>query len=181
MIRMLLGGVGVGIAMVGAGGCSGALANTTNTANGAAAGVWVEVSPGTIEAGNSVTVRADCGDNSNPATVSSKAFRSLTLQPWNTLLQGEASVGQTVKTGTYDVMLTCRTGSRATTTLSVLGTGGRRPTVGPHTGGGFLANGSATQEGEPARIWLIAGATALVAAGAAGIILVRRRVPVRNR
>lgn len=181
--RTVIGAVGLGAALAVGGGCDAARAHTS------AAGVWVQVSPGTIEAGNNVTVRADCGDNSNPATVSSKAFRTLTLEPWNTLLQGEASVPVSVESGTYDVRLTCRTGSTATTTLSVISAGHKtQPTLGPHTGGGFLAgsSGSATEQGEAPRLWLIAGLTALVAAGAVGIATLqrghrRRRAPVRNR
>jgi hypothetical protein len=46
--------------------------------------------------------------------------------------------------------------------------------MGPHTGGGFLANRGRSGLAGP-EIWLIGGAGALAAAGALGAITVRRR------
>jgi hypothetical protein len=146
-----------------------------------AAAVWVEVSPTTITAGFEVGLRADCADNSNSATVNSKAFGQVTLQPLNSLLQAEVRVPESTPPGGYDVTLTCRTGATATTTLWVIhknanaGTG----TIGPHTGGGFLA-GTRARLPHLRRLvtgptaWLAGAMAALLAAGAVGAASVRR-------
>lgn len=129
--RVLLGSTGlVAVCCLGAG-CAEAVAN--------AAGVWVEVSPSTIEPGLGISVRADCGENTSTATVASKAFRTLTLQPRGGLLKGETTVPLTTRAGTYGVLLTCSSGATASTTLSVVKGGAPASSIGPHTGGGFLA------------------------------------------
>lgn len=60
----------------------------------AADGVFVEVVPSTIQAGFQVGIRASCGDDLNPATVTSGAFGELTLDPYrgSSLLAGSATV-----------------------------------------------------------------------------------------
>src|SRR5262249_53932920 len=50
-------------------------------ASPASAATILVVSPNSIRAGFSVMLRATCGDNVNPAFVSSAAFGSLTLVP----------------------------------------------------------------------------------------------------
>jgi hypothetical protein len=172
--------VGVLLATAGAtamlvGGCGVAQAN--------ASGVWVQVSPGTISPGNAVKITASCGDSSNSATVTSLVFGTLTLHPQSALLIGQAMVPANSAPGTFSVDLTCKTGSSATTTLTVLGSTAApttKPpaTVGPHTGGGFLANGG---HGSAApTLWIIGG---LAAIGGATAIAIgprrRRREPAR--
>jgi hypothetical protein len=146
-----------------------------------AGGVWIEVTPDAVDAGSSVALRADCGDNSVPATVTSKAFGTVTVKPDLNLLTAEVRVPARIKEGGYDVNLACRSGSTATTTLRVSGiataepsTATAEPSMGPHTGGGFLANRDRGGLAGP-EIWLIGGAGALAAAGALGAITVRRR------
>ncbi len=153
-----------------------------------AAGVFIEVTPSTVAAGSFVALRADCGDNSVPATATSKAFGTVTLQSFaNMQLTAEVKVPARTKEGGYDVNLACRSGSTATasgstasgstatTTLWVTNKAATaEPSMGPHTGGGFLANrGRSGLTGS--EIWLIGGAGALVAAGVLGAITVRRR------
>jgi hypothetical protein len=173
-IRMLLGTVGLFALLGGASACG-----QPRTAT--AGGVWIEVTPDTVDAGLSVALRADCGDNSVPATVTSKAFGTVTVQPDLNLLTAEVEVPAGTKEGGYDVNLACRSGSTATTTLRVSSKASAppdpataEPTMGPHTGGGFLANRGRGGLAGP-EIWLIGGAGALAAAGALGAITVRRR------
>jgi len=146
-----------------------------------AGGVWIEVTPATADAGSFVALRADCGDNSVPATVTSKAFGTVTVKPFVNMLTAEVDVPAGTKEGGYDVNLACRSGSTATASLWV-GSNDvaveegptAEPSMGPHTGGGFLANRGRSGLTGP-EIWLIGGAGALVAAGALGAITVRRR------
>jgi len=170
-VRLLLGTVGLFALLGGASACGQPRAAS-------AAGVWIEVTPQTVDAGSVVALRADCGDNSVPATVTSKAFGTVTVRPDLNLLTAEVTVPAGIKQGAYGVNLACRSGSTATTTLQV---GGQatpepepEPSMGPHTGGGFLANGGRNGLAGP-QIWLIGGAGALAAAGVLGAITVRRR------
>src|SRR5688572_31111213 len=71
-IRMLLGTVGL-FALLGGVSAWGQPSATT------AGGVWIEVDPATVDAGSVVALRADCGDNSVPATVTSNAFGTVTV------------------------------------------------------------------------------------------------------
>ena len=132
-----------------------------------------------MDAGSFVALSADCGDNSVPATVTSKAFGTVTVQPYLNLLTAKVEVPARTKEGRYDVNLACRSGSTATASLWVGSNGTAEPStaepsMGPHTGGGFLANRGRSGLAGP-EIWLIGGAGALVAAGALGAITVRRR------
>jgi hypothetical protein len=173
-IRILLGTVGLFALLGGASACGQPTATT-------AGGVWIEVNPETVDAGSSVALRADCGDNSVPATVTSQAFGTVTVQPDLNLLTAEVQVPAQTKAGGYGVNLACPSGSTATTTLQVSAKATAQPSkttaapsMGPHTGGGFLANRGRSGLAGPA-IWLIGGAGALAAAGALGAITVRRR------
>ena len=153
-----------------------------------AAGVWIEVTPETVDAGSFVALSADCGDNSVPATVTSEAFGTVTVKPFVNTLTAEVDVPAGTKEGGYDVNLACRSGSTATASLWVGSNNTAvedndaaveegptaEPSMGPHTGGGFLANRGRSGLTGP-EIWLIGGASALVAAGALGAITVRRR------
>jgi hypothetical protein len=163
--------VAASAALLSAAGCADAVANS--------AGVWVEVSPSTVQAGSAVGIRASCGDDVNPATVSSEAFGTLTIQPVNGVLTSTAQVPPTAAEGTSTVTLRCHTGSKATTTLTVLGGTGAAPTMGPHTGGGFLASGDGGLNRE-SLVWLGLGAAALIAAATVGVRSRRRQVARRR-
>ncbi len=175
-IRILLGTVGL-LALLGwASACE-----QPRAAN--ADGVWIEVTPETVDAGSFVALRANCGDNSVPATVTSKAFGTVTVEPFVNILTAEVDIPAQTKEGGYDVNLACRSGSTATASLLVGSKGPTaepskgptaEPSMGPHTGGGFLANRGRSGLTSP-QIWLIGGAGALAAAGALGAITVRRR------
>jgi hypothetical protein len=183
-IRILLGTVGV-LALL-------AWASACERPRGANADdVWIEVTPETVDAGSFVALKADCGDNSVPATVTSEAFGTVTVQPFVNMLTAEVDVPPQTKEGGYDVNLACRSGSTATASLWVASKGPTaegsngptaegskgptaEPSMGPHTGGGFLANRGRSGLTGP-QIWLIGGAGALLAAGALGAITVRRR------
>ena len=175
-IRILLGTVGL-LALLGwASACE-----QPRAAN--ADGVWIEVTPETVDAGSFVALRANCGDNSVPATVTSKAFGTVTVEPFVNILRAEVDIPAQTKEGGYDVNLACRSGSTATASLWVGSKGPTaepskgptaEPSMGPHTGGGFLANRGRSGLTSP-QIWLIGGAGALAAAGALGAITVRRR------
>jgi hypothetical protein len=185
----LVGTAGVMVAIVGLGGCSPALAGATGLAVGGApaaarTGVWVEVSPNNIAPGFNLQVRADCSDNSNSATVYSKAFGTITVQPWNTLLLAQVTVPASIRPGRYDVTISCRTGSTATTSLTLVGSDPNPgPTHGPHTGGGFLVQHKSTMDsGVTASPWaplallrLGIGLLALIAAARLTIGVMRRR------
>jgi hypothetical protein len=167
-IRILLATVGVFALLGWASACE-----RPRAAN--AADAWIEVTPKTVDAGSFVALRADCGDNSAPATVTSEAFGTVTVRPFVNMLTAEVDVPAQTKEGGYDVSLACRSGSTATASLWVGSKGPTaEPSMGPHTGGGFLANRGRSGLTGP-EIWLIGGAGALVAAGALGAITVRRR------
>jgi hypothetical protein len=168
-LRLLLSAGGLVAAVAAATACGAARAS--------ASGVWVEVSPSSITAGFQVGVRADCGDNSNAATVTSKAFGTVTVQPLNSILQAEAHVPENTPAGGFDVTLTCKTGSTATTTLWVVNKGGGK-SMGPHTGGGYLAHGprrGLADELTGPRLWLAGGVGALGVSAVIGAVSVRRR------
>jgi len=166
-IRIAVGTVGLFALLGGASACG-----QPNAAN--AGSVWIEVKPETVAAGSFVALRGDCGDNSVPATVTSKAFGTVTVQPDLNLLTANVEVPARTKEGRYEVILACRSGSTATTTLWVGSNGTAAPSMGPHTGGGFLANRGNHGLAGP-EIWLIGGAGALAAAGVLGAMTVRRR------
>jgi hypothetical protein len=157
----------------------------------AATGAGIDVTPQSVDAGKFVALRANCGDNSVPATVTSKAFGTVTVEPFLNMLKAEVKVPAQTSEGTYDVNLACPSGSTATASLRVGSKGPTaepsmgptaepsmgptaEPSMGPHTGGGFLANRGRNGLVGPV-IWLVGGAAALVAAGALGAVTVRRR------
>ncbi len=169
-VRLVPSAAALVAALAGASACNAAQAN--------AAGVWVEVSPSSITAGYSVAIRASCGDNSNSATVSSPAFGSISVEPLNSQLQAEVSVPQRTAEGSYDVTLTCRTGSSATTRLWVINKAAGRGTLGPRTGGGFLArhdDGSDPSTTGSGKTALLSGVALTLAVGSVGAVSVVRR------
>jgi hypothetical protein len=176
-VRALLAAAAVG-AVVLLGGTACASASAANTS-----GVFVQVNPGTVHAGSTVTIRASCGTDPNPATVSSIAFTSVTVQPVDGVMSTAVLVSADARGGTFDVTLICRTGSRATTTLTVLVeqevTPAFQPTMGPNTGGGFLANGGGMTSGP--FIWIAVGLGSLIAAVVVGIRNKRRAARFARR
>jgi hypothetical protein len=171
---MLLGIVGT-LGLVGLTGCGPAAAATSQAMSAKRSGVWVEVTPGTTTAGFKVSVKADCGDNSNTAIVNSAAFGQLTLQPSSTLLTAEVLIPPTTKAGRFDVTISCKTGASATSSLTIIAATTPAPTVGPHTGGGFLAGTDEDNDFTGPAAWLAGSAGALALAGTVGAVSVRRR------
>ena len=128
---MLLVGVLLTVAVAG---CSSARASNL-------AAAWIEVSPGSVPAGARVAIRASCVDNSVPASANAPFVGTVTLQPTAAYLQTELQVPPTTQAGKYTITLNCPNGSKATTSLTVTNEPPTpQPVVGPHTGGGFLAN-----------------------------------------
>lgn len=167
-IRVLFGTVGL-LAVLG---CASACQQPREST---ATGAGIDVSPQSVDAGSIVALRADCGDNRVPATVTSGAFGTVTVEPFLNMLKAEVEVPARTSEGSYDVKLSCPSGSTATATLRVGSKGPTaQPSMGPHTGGGFLANRGRNGLTGPV-IWLVGGAGALVAAGALGAVTVRRR------
>jgi hypothetical protein len=152
-----------------AGACTAAvLAAALPAAPARAADIWVEVNPSTIQAGFSVSIRASCGDNVNPAKVSSDAFGEQTMLPANGFLYATVSVPSNKAAKGYPVKLACANGATATSTLFVLGM--NTPTKGPHTGGGGLSGQG------PAGPTVVAGGLTVLGVGAAlGFVALRRR------
>lgn len=136
-------------------------------------GEFLRITPSTIQAGFQVEIEAFCGDNVNPATVSSDAFGVVTVTPQRDprtnkfMHRGTATVPPGTKAGAYKVLLKCPSQQSATTTLHVV-----NPTPfrsrGPHTGGGYLA-------GNDNSGLMIGAGSAAVAAGAFLFLMARRR------
>ncbi len=135
-------------------------------------GEYLRITPSTIQAGYQVEVEAYCGDNVNPATVSSDAFGVVTVTPQTNTQTGKvthrgaATVPPGTKAGSYKVNLKCPSQQAATTTLHVVNYAMR--STGPHTGGGFLATGNT---GTP----MIGAGAAIVGAGTLLFLMARRR------
>lgn len=132
--------------------------------------VFIEVNPSTILAGYAVSLRASCGSTVNPATAKSEAFGTVTLQPENHFLIGQATVPANKSARGYSVRLTCATGGSATTTLWVI-SATSKPTHGPNTGGGYLAN----HRGPGGTIMIAGGLAAVGAGGVLALWVARRR------
>ncbi|MEU1885796.1 hypothetical protein ABZ491_10000 [Micromonospora rifamycinica] len=129
--------------------------------------VFVEVTPGTVEPGYLVGIRASCHDNSIPATVVSDAFGRVQVQPQQGLLRAAPMVRDRTRPGNYRVKLECPDGATASTALQVVKK--VKPSPGPHTGFGGTAGG-----GLPGGL-LVPGGLALTIAGAVvGIVAARR-------
>jgi hypothetical protein len=177
-------------------------ANSQSAADAAAHGsapptnrnsVFVSVSPTTASPGSTVQIRASCVDNSASATVTSQAFGQTTVLPSNSVLFAEVTIPATATGGNFNVTVTCKNGSTATTTLTIMVTAvtttAPPATRGPNTGGGYLANHGGADAGTPwtAQLsgpagWFGIGVVALLAAAAIGLRSRRmRRAPVRVR
>lgn len=157
--------------------------------------VFVQVSPSTAAPGSTVQIRASCVDNSASATVTSQAFGQTTVLPSNSMLFAEVTIPATATSGNFNVTVTCKSGSTATTSLTIMvnaATATMAPaTRGPNTGGGYLAHHGGADAGTPwtAQVsgpagWFGIGALALLAAAAIGLRSRRMRraaVPARPR
>ena len=101
--------------------------------------VHLEVTPNTVQAGGSVHVRARCGDNTRPATVTSRAFPDVKLEPrpGSPVMVAEVTVPADTRPDDYRVRLSCAGGASASVDLFVLDM--TRPTRAPATGGGGTA------------------------------------------
>ncbi|WP_328348625.1 hypothetical protein [Micromonospora sp. NBC_00421] len=129
--------------------------------------LFVEVTPGTVEPGYLVGIRASCHDNSIPATVVSDAFGRVQVQPQQGLLRAAPMVRERVRPGSYRIKLECPDGATASTSLQVVEK--VKPSPGPHTG-----FGGAADSGVPGGL-LVPGGLALTIAGAVvGIVAARR-------
>jgi hypothetical protein len=162
------------IAVVAAG--SFALAAVVLPATPAAAATILLITPSTIEAGFAVTLSATCGDNVNPAVVTSTVFGTVTLVPDNGKLHTSITVPASTKAGTYNVNLSCASGQTATSKFAVIHRSAPphtlNPTFGPATGGGEMATSTG------ARIAVFGGLGAVVVGLAVWILsTVRRRPP----
>jgi len=164
-------------------------------ADGAAnsAGVWVRVSPGSVNAGSQVQITAVCEQSVSSATVTSTAFGTATVQASASVMAATVTIPAGTPKGAFDVRLTCPSGSMASTTLMVSAMVAQAQAQaqaqvqaqvssapGPNTGGGFLAHGGANGEENPPAdrtplAWLSVGLASLVAATALAIRRKRRR------
>ncbi|WP_433533457.1 hypothetical protein ACQPYA_10590 [Micromonospora sp. CA-263727] len=133
--------------------------------------VFIEVSPGTVEPGHLVGLKASCQDNSVGAIAVSDAFGRVAVQPQRGLLTGTAQVKERVLPGSYRVKLECRGGETASTMLQVVRT--VKPSRGPATGFGGGAGGVASG-------LLLPGGLALTIAGMVVWIVATRRRGVRG-
>ncbi|NBE84237.1 hypothetical protein [Micromonospora rubida] len=157
--------------------------------------VFVEVSPGTVQPGYLVGIRASCRDNSVPAIVVSDAFGRVAVRPYEGLLIASPMVRERVWPGNYPVKLECRDGETAATMLQVVkkvpspsptrkpthqpAPHQPRPTIqhpsrGPNTGFGGTA-GSGTDG------LLLPGGVALAVAGVTIGLATRRRPRAGSR
>ncbi|MFD0970907.1 hypothetical protein [Plantactinospora endophytica] len=132
-----------------------------------AADVFVQVNPSTVEAGFMVGIKASCTSNTQPATVESEAFGTVTVQPQAGFLTAVATVPEKTRADTYRVRLSCPDGKNGSTRLMVVGA--TRPNRGPATGFG----GSA---GDDRSGLLVAGGLGSTVLGALlGLVALRRR------
>ena len=152
-----------------------AVSATVLPATPASAATILLITPSTVEAGFAVTLSATCGNNVNPAIVTSKVFGTVTLVPDNGKLHTSIVVPLTTKAGTYAVDLSCASGQTANSTFSVI-----RPTAPPHTvnpnlgpatGGGEMAASGA------ARIAIFGGLGAVALGIGVWIVSAVRRRP----
>jgi hypothetical protein len=132
-------------------------------------GVYVRVTPDTVEPDVLIGIDASCGDdNSRTARVESPAFGRVTVRPQDGLLTSTATVPADQRADTYRVYLTCSNRRTATTTLRVVAN--TRPSRGPATGFGGTAGGDAWPT-----VLVAGGLLAIVAGAGLGVVTVRRR------
>jgi hypothetical protein len=167
------------VAMVGLGLMLGLLAACTRAEPAHAAGAWIEATPSPVAAGSTVNLRATCVNDTTSAKVVSIAFGTVTVRPGTGgVLVAQVRVPTRTREGTYQVTLTCPNGSTATTSVLVLSSSQPAMSTGPHTGGGFLANGGAGGSARGgADVWLWAAGVALILAAAVALHSRRRANP----
>jgi hypothetical protein len=141
--------------------------------------LFVEVSPGTVEPGFLVGIRASCHDNSVPAIVASDAFGRVAVRPQWGVLIASPMVRERTRPGNYPVKLECPDGATASTMLQVVKRmpaptqrptqpPEHRPSRGPATGFGGTARDATSG-------LLIPGGLALTVAGVTIGVLTARR------
>src|SRR4030095_16369877 len=91
------------LALVGSGTLVGLIVACAPARPAQAAGVWIEVSPGSVTAGSEVQLRAASGDNTRAATLRSTAFPTVAVHPQRTLLAADVRVRASTQPGTHDV------------------------------------------------------------------------------
>ncbi|MFC4016799.1 hypothetical protein ACFOW4_02410 [Micromonospora sp. GCM10011542] len=128
--------------------------------------VFVEVSPGTVQPGYLVGIRASCRDNSVGAIVVSDAFGRIAVQPQGGVLTAAPMVRERTRPGNYRVKLECRDGETASTMLQVVRK--VQPSRGPATGFGGGAGGMTGN-------LLLPGGAALTITGLVLAVLALRR------
>ncbi|MEO3744602.1 hypothetical protein [Plantactinospora sp. B5E13] len=139
-----------------------------------AADVFVQLNPSTVEAGYMVGIKASCRTNTQPATVESPAFGSVTVHPQAGFLTAVATVPKTTRADTYRVRLSCPDGRNASTRLVVVGgaqwpDGGQWPHRGPATGFGGTAGD------DPGQLLVVGGLAATALGVLLGMVALRRR------
>lgn len=144
-----------------------AVATVSMAAPARAAGEFVEVNPETVQAGYLVGIRANCDDNTKPATVESEAFGEVTVRPQYDFLTAAVTVPADTDARRYTVRVRCPSGRSASTRLNVLASG--RPSRGPATGFG----GTAGADSGP--LLITGGLAAIAAAAVLGVVTLRRR------
>jgi hypothetical protein len=152
-----------------------ALAACVLPATPASAATILLITPSSIEAGFAITVSATCGDNVNPAVVTSRVFGTVTLVPDKGKLHTSITVPANTRAGTYNVDLSCASGQTATSNFAVIHratpANTLNPTFGPATGGGEMAASTG------ARIAIFGGLGAVVVGIAVWIVSAVRRRP----
>jgi hypothetical protein len=132
-----------------------------------AVGVFVEVNPSTVRAGDQIGIRASCDDNLKAATVTTDPTGAIVVSPRYGFLTATARVPATTDAGDYEVDLKCPDGKTAKSTMHVVVK--VEPVRGPATGGGGTAPGRSSP-------FLIGGGLVALAAGLAlSVVAIRRR------
>jgi hypothetical protein len=177
----VIGALIVAGALSGTAGCAQAVANSDS--------ISVTANPTTVNAGSSVQITANCGQNVSSATVSSTAFGSQSLQAKSGSLSTTVVVLSSTPSGKFGVRVQCPNGSQAMTDITVVSVNpsAAASQPGPNTGGGFLADHpeeTTAAAGEPADrtplVWLGAGVGFLLAATAVAV-RGKQRATVRSR
>jgi hypothetical protein len=129
---------------------------------------YLEVIPSTVQAGKSISLRANCIDNLQKATVHAALFKTVTLKYNGPILTGNAAIPATTQPGDYQLTLDCedKTGA-ATKVLHVVAR--VEPNQGPATGGG------GTAPGRNAPLLMGGGAVALIVGLMLAVAALRRR------
>ncbi|MFI2299814.1 hypothetical protein ACH5AL_13375 [Actinacidiphila glaucinigra] len=136
----------------------------------------VRITPGTAGPGADVDVRTDQCDRAKTGTVSSSAFVTpVTLAPASDGgMYASAVVRSGLTPGSYRVSITCD-GKSHEGTLAVTEAASGFPSAPVPAGGGAMAAHQAAAERQPAGVPGVVAAGVLAVAGAAGLVVHRRR------